>query len=500
MKKKFFTLLTSVLLLFLALFSTSFAFDNNTLIVAQGADIKSLDPGASNDVPSHRVYLHIYDTLVQRDKNGNLIPGLATSWEQKDPLTLILHLRKNVKFHNGEPFTSKDIVFSLERAKKSPAIMTFYKDIDQIKPLDDYTVEITTKKPFGPLLGYLAHKGSAILNEKAVKEAGDNYAQHPIGTGPYKFVEWRSGDRIILKANPDYFGGKPATENLIFRVITEGTNRTIALETKEVDIAYDIEPIDINYVKSNSNLKLVESPSIGINYLGFNTQKEPFNKKEVRQAIAYAIDVPSIINAVYLGAATPANSPVPAGVPGYDKDAKQYSINLQKAKELLAKAGYPNGFKAKISLNDTNIRKDTAVILQDQLKQIGIDLEVEVLEWGAYLDKLARGEQDMFLLGWTSSPDCDVCLYALFHSSNLGSAGNRTFYVNKKMDKLLDDGRTTTDQEVRNKYYKEAQNIIQEDVPMFVIVYPYKNAGMQKNIKNFYLDLENEHRLFQVAK
>lgn len=500
MKRKIFTLFMMMVLLFTSVSIVSYAADKDTLIVALAAEPKSMDPVASNDVPSHCVYLHIYDTLLQRNKEGKLVPALAVSWEQVDPLTLILHLRKGVKFHNAEKFTAKDVVYTLNRCKGAPAVMAYFKDIDKVEAIDDYTVKITTTKPFGPLLGYLAHKGASILNEKAVTEAGDAYAQFPIGTGPYKFVEWKSGDKVILKANNDYFGGKPATENLIFRVITEGTNRTIALETKEVDISYDIEPMDAQFIKNGGELDLYEQPSLGINYLGFNTQKAPFDKKEVRQAIAYAIDMPSIINAVYLGGAEIANSPVAPGVPGYTSTGKTYNQNIAKAKELLAKAGYPNGFKAKISLNDVSVRKNIAVILQDQLKQIGIDLEVEIMEWGAYLDQLSRGKHDMFLLGWVASPDCDVFMYALFHSSNLGSAGNRTYYVNTRMDELLDAGRTNNDQAQRNIFYKEAQEIVQEDLPMYILVYPFVNAAAQKNIKDFYLDIENEHRLYKVSK
>ena len=239
---------------------------------------------------------------------------------------------------------------------------------------------------------------------------------------------------------------------------------------------------------------------MNINYLGFNTKKAPFDNKLVRQAIAYAVDRQSIIDAVYLGAANEANSPVSPSVFGYSKDAKKYSFDVAKAKELLAQAGYPNGFKTKIWLNDNTVRRDIAVILQDQLKQIGIDLQIEILEWGSYLDRLARGEHDMFLLGWTSSPDSDSALYALFHSKNHGSSGNRTYFTNSRMDQLLDLGRESTVPEDRIKYYKEAQDIVQEEVPMLVLVYPYDNVGLQKTIKGFILDAESEHRLIHVSK
>ena len=486
------------LLLVMALLSVNI-YAATTVTVAQNADAKTLDPTASNDVPSHRVTLQIYDNLVDRD-HGKLVPGLAESWTQVDPLTLDVKIRKNIKFHNGDPMTVGDVVFSLQKAKDAPSMMSFYSDIDKIEAIDDETVRITTKKPFGPLVNYLAHKGAGIMSEKAVKAAGDNYGQHPIGTGQFMFDSWVSADRIVLKANPDYYKGKPAIDTLVFRVIPEGVNRTIALETKEADIAYDIDPIDHDMVKHHSNLTLLQKSALTMNYLGFNTEKAPFNKKEVRQAIAYAIDMDSMIAAVYLGAASKANSPVSPEVFGYNKDTKGYDYNVAKAKELLAQAGYPNGFKAKIWTNDNGIRRDTAVILQDQLKQIGIDATIEILEWGSYLDRLIRKEHDMFLLGWTPSPDADSALYALFHSKNHGSSGNRTYFTNQRMDQLLDMGRESTVPEDRINYYKEAQDIVQEEVPMLVLVYPYDNVGLQKTIKGFILDAESEHRLIYVSK
>ena len=166
----------------------------------------------------------------------------------------------------------------------------------------------------------------------------------------------------------------------------------------------------------------------------------------------------------------------------------------------MAKAGYPNGFKARIWTNDKSVRKDTAVILQDQLKQIGIDVQIEILEWGSYLDRVAKGEHDMFILGWSSSADSDSAMYALFHSKNLGGAGNRTFYKNPKVDELLDKARESTVPEERIKYYKEIQDIIQEELPMFALVYPDEITGMQKNIEGFVFHPEGTHYLAPVTK
>lgn len=497
MKRKVSTLLITCLTL---LSTVAIASDKDTLIVAQGAEAKTMDPIASNDIPSYRIMVNIYDTLFQRDQKGNLVPALANSWEQVDPLTLMIHLKKGIKFHNGNDFKANDVVFSLNRAKEAPTLMSFFGDIDKVEAIDDYTVKITTKHPFGPLINFLSHKGSSILDEETVEVAGKDYALHPVGTGPYEFVSWKYGDKVVLKANPNYFAGKPVTENIVFRTITEPTNRIIALETKEVDIAYEIDPIDLQFIKNNSDLVLMEQPALSINYLGFNTKKEPLNNKEVRKAIAYAINIPSLIDAVYLGSATPANSIVPPGVPGYNANAKRYEQNINMAKELLTKAGYPNGFKIKITLNDSGTRKNIAVILQDQLKQIGIDVEVEIIEWGAYLDKLSRGEQELYLLGWTTPPECDAAVYSLLHTKHHGSGGNRSFFSNPKVDELLDLARRSTNQEERNKYYFEIQDIVQNELPVFVLANPYDNVGLQKDIKGFLFDMESEHRLYKAYK
>ena len=497
MNKKILALLTMAVL---TLSSFTLQAKETKLVVAQNSDAKSLNPQVSNDIPTHRVNINIYDRLIEKDKDMNLVPGLAESWEQVDPLTLVLKIRKGVKFHNGDPLTVGDVVFSLKKATEAPSLMAYFGDLDKIEAVDENTVKITTKVPYGPLVNYLAHVGAGIMSEKAVTAGGNDYGQHPVGTGPFIFESWTSGDRIVLKANPDYYKGKPGVDSLTFRVIPEGTNRTIALETGEADIAYDIDPIDMDMVKSNPKLKVDQNSAMSMTYLGFNTQRAPFDKKEVRQAIAYATDVDSIISAVFLKAAKKANSPVSPNVFGYNKDAKLYTQNIAKAKELLAKAGYPNGFKARIWTNDKSVRKDTAVILQDQLKQIGIDASIEILEWGSYLDRLIRKEHDMFLLGWTPSPDADSALYAVFHSKNHGSAGNRTYYTNARVDELLDKGRETTVEADRLESYKEAQNIIMEEVPLIPLVYPDNNVGMQKNIKGFELDPENQHNLYPVSK
>ena len=470
----------------------------DTLVVAQGADVKSLDPHASNDNPSSRVRVQIYDRLVQLDDNGVPQPMLAESWERPDDTTTIFHLRKGVKFHNGDEMKASDVKFSLERALKAPEIFYIIEGINGIEVLDDYTVKVTTEKPMAALLNNLSNGTIAILSEKATTEAGEGFGQHPIGTGPYKFVSWQSGDKIILEAFPEYWQGTPSIKNVVFKSIVEETNRTIGLETGELDVVYDILGMDKVKLREDERFTFIEEPQLALTYLGFNLKKEPYNNPKVREAISYAIDQKPIIDTVFLGAAEPANSILGKNIFAY-YDVEKFTQNIEKAKALMAEAGYPDGFKAKLWVNDNPVRRDTAVILQDQLKQIGIDVAIETLEWGAFLDGTARGEHEMYILGWVNTAR-DPDMYELVSSSTMGAAGNRAFYSDPEMDKMLAAGKVELDPEKRKEIYKEIQIKIRKDIPMYMIAYPLQNVVTQKNIKNFKLDPAQEHIIFGVVK
>lgn len=472
----------------------------DSIIVAQGADAKSLDPHATNDQPSSRVMKQIYNTLVNTNEDMQIVPGLAESWEQKDEKTWVFNLRKGVKFHNGEELKAGDVKFTLERMLASDKVNHIVEAIAKVEAPEDYKVVITLKEPFAPILSHLSHTAASILNEKAVKEAGDNYGQKPVGTGPFKFVNWQSGDKIELEAFNEYYEGAPKIKKITFRNVAEGSTRTIGLETGEIDIAYDIEPVDKERVKNNDKLTLVEEPSLSVAYIGFNTNKEPFNKKEVRQAINYAINRDDIIAAVLNGAAEKAGAPIGPKVFGHNPNIKPYEYNVEKAKELLKQAGLEKGFKTTIWTNDNPVRVQIAQIVQAQLKEIGIDVKIETLEWGSYLDRTGRGEHDMFILGWvTVTGDADYGLYALYHSSQKGGAGNRSFYENKKVDELLDKAKATSDSKEREKLYHEIQEIVVEDAPVANLYYQTQNVGMQKAIKGFRLHPAGHHRLYNVS-
>lgn len=480
--------------------STTAPAEKDTLVVADGASPTSLDPRAANNNVSSRVMVQIYDTLVEQDENIQIQPGLAESWEQVDDVTTVFHLRKGIKFHNGEELKASDVKFSLEAEKASPQTSEIMEALKEVVVLDDYTVKVITEYPFAAILNHLAHPASAIVNEKAVKEAGESYGQHPVGTGPFKFVEWQSGDSVTLEANEEYYKGASSIKHLVFKNVVETTNRTIGLETGEIDIAYDIDGLDKIKIAEDPKLNLVEDLDLSVTYLGFNLRKAPFDNLKVRQAIAYAIDQQPIVDTVYQGAAFPANSIIGPKIFAHSDKGIRYQQDLEKAKILLAEAGYKDGFKTEIWINDNPTRRDIAVILQDQLKQIGIDAEVKTLEWGAYLDGTARGDHQMYILGWgTVTADPDYGINALVTTKAMGAAGNRSFYSNPKVDELLQKGRATTEPEARKAIYEEIQVILQEELPMYYIIYPKKSVGMQKYIEGFKFNPAGHHRIYGVS-
>lgn len=475
-----------------------------TVTVAQGADAVSLDPHQTNDQPSSRIMKQLYDTLLFQDENMAIQPGLAAEWRQVDDLTWEFTLRRGVKFHNGEELKAGDVKFTYERLlnpeTKSPAAFIL-EPLAGVEVIDDYKLKITTKQPFAPILSHLAHSATAILNEKAVTAAGADYGVKPVGTGPFAFSAWTAGATVELTANKSYWGGAPKIDKLVFRNIPEGATRAVELETGAVDIAYDIESHDVDRLAGNAKLQLVRKPTLATNYIGFNLNKAPFDRLEVRQAINYAVNVQEIIDYVLLNIGTRATGPIGPNVFGAHPALDGYAYNPERAKELLAAAGLPEGFKTTLWTNDNPVRVRIAEVVQAQLQEIGIEMAIEVVEWGAYLERTAAGEHDMFILGWVSvTGDADYGLYSLFHSSQSGSAGNRTFFANSRVDELLDLGRSSADEQERLAAYREVQEIIVREAPWLFVNVREEVVGMGAGISGFVFHPAGHHALRAVEK
>ena len=456
------------------------------LVIGQLSDAVSLDPHGSNDTPSSNVAYNIYEALLIQDENMELQPGLATEWERVDDLTWQFTLREDVTFHDGSEFNADVVQANFERILDediaSPRAF-LYEMVEEINVVDDYTVEFVTEYPFSPLPAHIAHNGGGMISAEVIaedyeaiengSEPGSVINENPVGTGPFVFESWTPGDEIVLNRNDDYWGDAPALDSITFRVVPEGSTRLADLETGAIHISDPLSPSDVSRVEGTDGMSVISQPSVSLSYIGFNAQKEPFDDPLVRQAISKAIDKDTIINGIYDGVGIPAESPLAPGVFGHDENISGLEYNVEEARELLAEAGYEDGFSTTIWTNDNQDRIDTATAVQAQLAEIGIDVEIEIVEWGAYLEDTAAGEHDMFILGWTTvTGDADYGLYPLFHSDNFGVAGNRTFFATDELDSVLEEARQSSDEDERLDLYSRAQEILVDEAPMIPIHHP----------------------------
>ncbi|WP_404455895.1 glutathione ABC transporter substrate-binding protein [Oceanobacillus kapialis] len=479
------------------------------LTIAIGADVVSLSAHGANDIPSGNVQDNIYETLTKLDENQEVQPGLATEWEQVDDTTWEFTLQEGVTFHDGAEFNAEAVKANFDRLVDeeiaSPRAFLF-EAVDSVEVVDDYTLRINLSFPYAPLLANLAHSGAAIMSPDVIEEdyaqleeGGDVDAyinQNPAGTGPFKFESWNPGAEVVLTKNEDYWGEPAKLNSVTFKVVSEQSARIAELETGASDVADNIGPNNISRVENADGLSLLQEPSVSLSYVGFNAQKEPFDDVRVRQAISMAINKEAIIDGVYNGVGIPAIGPLAPPVFGYDESVEGLEYNVEEAKSLLAEAGYEDGFETTIWTNDNEQRVDTAVAIQEQLSEIGIDVQIEELEWGAYLERTANGEHDMFILGWSNATsDADYGMYPLFHSSQVGSPGNRSFLENEELDAVLEEARQETDPAVRQELYTEAQEMLVELAPMVYIHHQEYILGVDDSVKDFGIDAQGIYQI-----
>ncbi|TVR89739.1 MAG: glutathione ABC transporter substrate-binding protein [Trueperaceae bacterium] len=479
--------------------------DGLTITVGQVAEPLSLDPHAVIDQPSARAIRQVYDTLVDQTDTLELVPGLAERWTQVDDVTWEFEIRPGVSFHDGSLLTGSDVVFTLERLRDPTTfapVSFLLASVDEIELVDAMTVRITTVQPFVPLLTNLAQTATSILSESALTAAGDAYGTTVVvGTGPFRFASWEAGSEIVLERNDTWWGGDVGPERLVMRSIPDAGLRAAEIEDGAIDVAYALATSDAVRFRDDTAITLAEIETLNTAYIGFNAQKAPFDDVRVRQAINHAIDVDVIIDEVYQGAGVRASSPIGPQVFGAHPDLEPYAHDKVLALDLLAEAGLADGFSATLWTNLNPIRIQIADIVADQLAEVGIDIEVQVLEWSTYLNDTAAGEHDMFILAWTTAnADADYGLYSLFHSSAFGHAGNRSFWSNARVDELLDLGRTTADPDARRDHYHEAQEIIADEAPWIFLNTTIESNATRADVTGFVPHPTGHHRLFGLDK
>ncbi len=478
----------------------------DTLVFGRGGDSTSLDPSRVTEGESFKVTVNLYETLLNfGEQDTTITPGLATEWEaSEDGLTYTFKLREGVKFHDGTDFNADAVVKNFDRwangdAEKFPYYNSMFGGfkgdeghvIESVTADGENTVLIKLTRSQAPFLKNIAMSMFAIASPTAFELGDDQFERNPVGTGPFKFVEWKPNETITIEKFDDYWDAElPKLKKIIFRSIPDNSARLNALMAGDIELADGINPSDGKSIEDNEKLQLFERPSMNVGYLGLTVTRPPFDKKEVRQAINYAIDKQSIIDSFFEGRANVAKNPMPPSISGYNDDVEGYEYNPEKAKELLKSVGLEDGFEMELWAMPVPRPympdgKKVAEVIQKNLADIGITAKIVSHEWATYLELASKGDADAFMLGWTGdNGDADNFLYVLLDEDNIGS-NNYTYYKNDKLHDILLAAQTEVDEEKRNELYKEAQVIIHEDAPWVPLAHSTPLLGGAKNLSGF---------------
>ena len=477
--------------IFILIFLTSIS--ASTLNLSMSSSPSRLNPILANDSASSEISDWLFNGLFKYDKDGNITPELASSYEFITPTKLIVKLKDNILWHDKVKLTSKDVIFTYEQIINPSvfnSIKSNFNEVQSVKALDDLTVEIIYKKPYFKALeiwmvGLLPYH--ILKDEKNLMTSSFN--KNPIGTGSYKIKEFKTAQDIELIANPDYFGGKPKIDKILYKFLPDPNTSFLYLKQKKLDIG-GLTPmqasrqIDDNF---KNNFEMLSRPSFGFSYLGFNLENPKFKDIKVRQALSIAINRQELVDILFFGYAEVCNGPFMPGSFAYNDNVKETKQDLEKAKQLLKEAGYdeknPLSFEL-ITNTGNDIRVNTAQILQYQLAKVGVELKIRVMEWQAFLNTVVHPRKfETVLLGWSLALMPDA--YPLWHSSSSKLGGfNLVGYKNEKVDELIEKGSVTINKDELSTIYKDIFKIVAEDLPYLFLYIPDSITAINKKIEN----------------
>jgi peptide/nickel transport system substrate-binding protein/oligopeptide transport system substrate-binding protein len=464
-------------------------------------DPRSLDPAVSTDVPTGRAVGYLFDGLTRFTPDAKVEPALAERWDvSADGTTYTFHLRHGVTFQDGAPVTAHTVIASWQRAlapetKSGGASFLFpikgakdfnggtAKSIGGLTAPNDSTVIVTLTEPLAIFIKMLAMPIASIVPE----HVSANFGEHPVGTGPWKLVEWKHDDYLLFAKNPSYWGGAPKSDTLRARIIAEPSTAVAEFESGNVDILQIPATEAGDWMEDESRKPLLKStPALELVYVGINTTRGPLKDARVRQAINYAVDIPRIIERLIGGRGTPAAGVVPPALAGYDSTRKPYTYDTTKARALLRKAGFPNGIDVQLWVGMVPIYTRIAETMQAYLNAVGIRTKIVQRESAAARAAARKGETDMILKDWYADyPDAEDFLYPLLHSANKGAGGNVSFYSNPAFDSLVTAARRELDETKRNALYRQADAIAFNDAPMMFLYFYDELYAVQPWLKNF---------------
>ena len=513
-----------VLVFAVVLLATGPAIAQTTFVFGGQGEPVSLDPAIITDGVSSRITRQIYEGLVKyKGPTTEVIPALAEKWEvNKDGTVWTFSLHKGIKFHDGNPCDAAAIVWNFDRWRlskhpqhenqiKAGQTFEYYEAqfggfdekslITKIEAVNPQTVRITLKNPQGPFLANLAMFVFDIVSPKAVEKQGLNFGKNPVGTGPFKFVEWKVGQEVILEANKDYWdkAHAPKVQRVVIRNIKDNSQRLAALKAGEVHGFEGLNPDDVKVVRADPNLQIILRPTNTTGYVAFNYKVKELRDGRVRQAIAHAINKKAIVDALYGGTGMVANQFQPPPLWGHNKELKDYEYNPERAKQLLKDAGFGQGLK-EITWDDGKKEplqfwympvsrpyypnpKEISEAIAADLAKVGITVQLQTTDWAVYLDKRKNGQLPLYMLGWTGDngdPDNFVCFF--FCSPGASREG---FYANQQLTDVLMEAQRLTDQPKRAVLYRKAEQMIHDDVARIFIANNQPPLPFSKKVKGY---------------
>ncbi|MCG1027251.1 ABC transporter substrate-binding protein [Virgibacillus halodenitrificans] len=457
------------------------------LKIANDQEPAGLDPHKTPAHSSVRIYSKVYEGLVTFNENMEVVGQLAKDWEQPDDNTYIFNLVEGVKFHNGNEMTAEDVKYSFERIldeETASHISSYFSDVKNIEVLSDYQIKFELEESNATFLANLTNSSAAIVSKEVVEENGD-LQQVAVGTGPFVFEEWVPDNNVTLTKNEDYYiEDIPLLDKVEYYTMKEEAARLSAIRTGEIDMT-TLTAKSAELLKNEDKINIKDYQSLEYSYVGFNVEKEPFNNKKVRQALSLATDRENIAEIVWNGDAKITGPITPAmGDWAIDVTKEElYQRNIAKAKELLTEAGYPDGFSTTITTASTySDMVDTAQLLQQQWKEIGINADIAQIEWGEYIDTWSNTSADILIGRNGSGTDPDRAMNYFFNTEGSANVWN---FSNKEYDEIVDKGKNTLEKEKRREIYDKAQERLIELSPNLFLVSPKNYVAVTKSVEGY---------------
>lgn len=494
-----FTILVCVIVITTWLFSTTseLAFgqsaeqrqriQRNEFLIGYQSDAQSLDPRRSRITPDRRVTGLIFNSLLRATSKG-LVPDLATSWEIRDPRTYVFKLRRDVRFHDGSPLTATDVKATYDAMRDpqfaSPDLGTF-NVISAIDAPDPQTVVFNLAETRA---SFLAELWRGIVSKRQADQDAAAVNLRPIGTGPFKFVEWVPNTRIVLEGNPNYFEGRPGFSKITFMPITDNAVRALQVESGTVDVIWTGVIPEIARMRRSQNLTVYEVPGAQADFIQINAGRTALRDVRVRRALSFGINRREIAQVVYFGLAAPGSTPILPASSYFERNVEQYSYDPSKAKALLAEAGFSGTLNVELEHLAEATTSQYSQVFQNQLARIGVNVTLKPREAATIIRDWSAANYDMISFQLGPSPDPDAVLYRRFHSSSIPPKGVNANYNNPEMDKLLDAAREESDPTKRKALYSQAQKIIVRDVPIMILSFKSEYLVGSKAIENLSYD------------